>query len=79
MDNKSDIALVDAHSEGDSCDNDLDFVVHPVSLNLLASGIGQLRMIEVALDPIVSLQVFGKFFTVFSRDAVDNSAFPFEP
>jgi hypothetical protein len=55
MDNKSDIALVDAHPEGNSCNNDLDFVVHPVSLNLLASGIGQLRMIEVALDPIVSL------------------------
>ena len=55
MDNKSHIALVYAHTKGNCGNNNLDLVVHPVSLDLLATGIRQLCVVKIALYTIVAL------------------------
>ena len=57
MDNKSYITLVDAHSEGDGRDDDLNFVVHPVALNLLTTIVGKLCVVKITLDPEVFFQI----------------------
>jgi len=59
MDNKSYITLVNAHSEGDGRDDDLYFVVHPVALNLLATIVGKLGVVKIALYLIIDFQIFG--------------------
>lgn len=58
VDHEADIALVDAHTKSNSCDYNLDFVIHPITLNLLASSIWQFCVIEVTLDPVVAPQTF---------------------
>ena len=72
------ITLVDAHPKGNRSDYHLNIIIHPISLDFLPSGIRQLSMIKVALDTIVSLQVFSQLLTVLPRDAVDYSAFSLE-
>ena len=72
---KAHITFVDSHTEGNCCDYYLNVIIHPISLNFLSTGIRQFSMIEVALDSIISFQVFGQLLTVLPRDAVDYSTF----
>ena len=56
VDYKSDISFVDAHTKGNRCYNDLNLIVHPLSLDLLSAVIGDLSVVIITLNLIISLQ-----------------------
>ena len=57
VDDKTHIMLVDAHTERYGGYNDLYLVPHPLLLDFLTSFIGQLSMIVVHLNVMISPQV----------------------
>ena len=56
MNDESHISLVDSHSECNGSDNDLNFVLHPLLLDVLSFLIVDVRVIEVTLDPMASFE-----------------------
>ena len=50
MDDKAHIAFVDAHSEGNRRDDDVNFVAHPSLLDIASGCIRHPSVVEVALD-----------------------------
>ena len=74
MDHESDISLINSHTKGNGGDDDLSKVGHPVPLDLTTPGIRHICVVMLASDPVVLLQVFGEYLTIFPGQAVDNSA-----
>lgn len=65
VNHKPHIFFVDAHSEGYCSNNNLQFILHPLLLDILAFVIAQLCMIVVTLYHIGSFQNFGQFLAFF--------------
>ena len=79
MNYKPHILLVDAHSKGNGCNDDLNFIPHPLILNLLAPVVVQLCMIIITFHVVVFSQNFSKFLAILSRNAVNDAALAFKP
>ena len=57
VNDKAYITLIDPHAKSDRRNDDLDLIVHPITLNLLPSSIRQLCVIEVAPNTMISPQI----------------------
>ena len=75
---KADIFFIDAHAKGDSRNNYLDGVGHPAFLDVLAAGVGEICVVEVAFYLVIFLEVFWEAFAIFAWDAVDDAGFVLE-
>lgn len=74
MYHKPDIFLVDAHAESYGSYDDLQLVLHPFLLYVLALVVIKLCMVVVAPNVIISLQYLRKLLAFFPRYAVYNAA-----
>ena len=67
-----DILFVDAHTEGNGGNDDVDFVSHPPQLNIFTSLISHLSMVIVAVN--LELRKLGtEFLALFPCQAVDDT------
>jgi hypothetical protein len=78
VDHKPHVSLIDAHAECDRCDDHLDLVFHPRILDFLTLSVGELSMVKIACNLVISFQDFGQLFTILPRDTIDYSRLTFE-
>lgn len=65
MNDKANIRFIDTHSEGDSGDNNQDFIVHPTFLNVLFFIFGNISMIVGCFETFL-VEFETDFFAFFS-------------
>lgn len=75
---ESDVLLVYAEAKRDGGYYDLDLVLHPAVLNLLAFVVFESGMIIVAFDCVVFPKGARESFTLFPGDTIDDPALPLE-
>lgn len=76
---KAHIFLVDAHAEGNSRDDDLNLITHPLALDIVSLSHWQVGVIEVARDLVRRRELFGQLLTILTGDAVDDAREVLEP
>ena len=75
MYDEADVRFVDAHTEGDGCDDDADFL-HQELVLVLRPGLGvQARVVGKCADA-VDAQHLCQLFHLFTAEAVDDARFP---
>ena len=73
MDNPADIALVDAHTKGDSGTNHLDVVLFEHLLSLVALILCESCMVNGCFDTML-LQVLSHFLRILPAQTIDDAA-----
>ena len=79
MHDKPHILFVDAHTKSNGCDNNLNFVCHPVFLDFCSLVIVEVGVVEVAFDAVVSFEDHRQLFTFFAGNAIYDTTLPSKP
>ena len=78
MDDEAYITFVNSHAKGDGRNDNLDSVIHPVTLDVLPASVGQFCVIIITGYAMVAFQIFSEFLAVFARNAVDDATLAFK-
>jgi hypothetical protein len=78
VNHKTDIRLVNTHSESDSCNNHPYFIVHPTFLNVLFLIFGNISMVIGCLETLL-IEFQADFLAFFSGKTIDYSCLIFMP
>ena len=72
MYDESHIHLIDSHTEGDCCNDDVDLVPHPTVLDIFPGFITHPSVVEVTLN-LVLREVTSQVLAFRSRKTVDDT------
>lgn len=78
MNDEAHVLLVNAHTKGNRCDDDLDLVLHPVFLDHLPLMCIHLSVVDITGNAVISFQFLTELLAVLYGEAVNDATFAFQ-